>query len=378
MGIHGLTPFLKKKIGSDIVKQIPVQQLKGLKLAVDLSIYINTFAMSSQEFWLNLLTDFLVKLIKSDINLIIVFDGTESVPIEKMVERESRKSSQQKNQLREQNLSHFKEKLLLTCFDLITGETTLVPESLQEELLALCRLGKDENINLRDPEDVLRFVTTKLSRAEQAAEGITKRHKDLARSLIVSLGLPYIQANGEAEALCASMAVNGLVDGVLSRDTDTLTYGCQMLVTEIKKNEASVLYIKDILKGLNFTMKQFIDLCIGLGCDYNKNIPKHGPAAVFKAITEYGSIDEWKKVKPDLPFHILKWQRCREIFRPYSKSYLDRCKITVREPNENQLDEIYKEVASRYTGKHVLACLRGEKSSLYIPKEMNLLDDIEE
>lgn len=370
MGIKDINAVIKKA-DPTVFKDIPVEELKGKSFAVDISIFINTFAMSSQEFWVNLLTNFLMNLVKYKLNPIIIFDGL-NVPIEKLDERENRKSSQQKNKVREDKLLHLKEKILMTCFD---GETTkLVPEEIQEDIKKSCRIGKDD-LNLNDAEDVLLYVMNKLTKAEQAAAGITQNHKETARALVKAMGLRYIQADGEAESLAASMAYHGIVDGVISRDTDTMVYGCPLLITAIEKGIAKTVYLDDVLKALEMPMKQFRDLCICLGCDYNSRIPKQGQVACLKNIKKYGSIEKWREADSSLPFHILKWKRCREIFRPFSKEYIDRCSIRSKPTDEKALDEIFTTVNSKYTGEYVLSCLNGKAIPMFLGKETSLLDD---
>ncbi|KAF3917331.1 hypothetical protein ABW21_db0200509 [Orbilia brochopaga] len=48
----------------------------------------------------------------------------------------------------------------------------------------------------------------------------------LTRRLIVGFGFPIHNAPGEAEAECAFLQKNGVVDAVLSEDVDTLMFGC--------------------------------------------------------------------------------------------------------------------------------------------------------
>lgn len=373
MGIKDLLPSIKK-IDSTIFKEMTVEEFKGKRVAVDISIYINTFAMSSQEFWFNLITNFLLNLVRWKLNPIIIFDG-KNVPPEKLDERESRKSSQQLNIVREEKLTHFRNKILMTCYD---GDTPkIVPEDIQDELKKICRITAKDNINLRDADDVLMFVTTKLGKAQQSAEGITPRHKEMTRDLVKAMGLRHIQADGEAETLAASMAYQGIVDAVISRDTDCLVYGCPMLINNIEKGILSYVCIDDILKTLNFTMKQFVDFCICLGCDYNHRMPKYGPAAALKAIHQHGNIDEWKEVKPDLPFNILKYKRCRQLFRAYSKEYLNKCNIISCSIDKDKLDKLFAEVASRYTGEYVVNCLEGKDKPVFLGKESNILGDME-
>ena len=40
-----------------------------------------------------------------------------------------------------------------------------------------------------------------------------------------ALGVPWVQAEGEAEACCAALASAGLVDGVATSDSDVLAFG---------------------------------------------------------------------------------------------------------------------------------------------------------
>lgn len=364
MGIKDLNKTCLKYGDPAIYKKIPAEKMKGKRFAVDISIFICSFVMTSQENWFNTMTNFLLSFRKHKINCIIIFDGL-NVPKEKLVERESRKNAQQNQKARLDKLRFFKEKLMLRCFD--GKDIRLVPESLQDEFKEVFKRVKTDDINPRDAEDVLTFVQEKVDKAEQIAEGIQSHHKTMTRDLVRSLGLPYIEADGEAESLAASMAYQGMVDGVISRDTDTLVYGCPLLVTDIKANVFSCIYLQDMLDTLELSMSQFIDMCICLQCDYNARMPKHGPAAVFKAIKEFGSIDVWKEKHPDKPFHLLKYNRCREIFRPYSKKYFDKkCKIKkAKQVDVEKLEEMFDLTNSKYTGEYVKGVMEGKYEPQY-------------
>ena len=50
----------------------------------------------------------------------------------------------------------------------------------------------------------------------------------VAKQLFALFGYPYIEAHGEAEAECALLQREGIVDAVLSEDVDTLMFGCTM------------------------------------------------------------------------------------------------------------------------------------------------------
>lgn len=121
------------------------------------------------------------------------------------------------------------------------------------------------------------------------------------------------------------------------------------------------------------TCELFMAICIASGTDYNKNMKNIGPAKVIPAIRKYGSIKKWQEDQPNLPFHILKWKRCLEIFRPYSKEYLERCNITAMAFNAPELDNLFKEAEASYDARYVLACLEGRVEHRFIRK--SLLDE---
>ena len=363
MGIKDLNTLVKKYGDPTIYKKVKAEEMKGKRFAVDISIFICGFVMTSQENWFNLMTNFLLNLRKHKVNAIIVFDGL-NVPKEKLIEREGRKNAQQNQKVRLEKLKFFKEKLMMHCFD--GNDICLVPERLQEEFKEIFKRTK-HSVNPRDAEDVLTFVSEKVDKAKQVAEGIKEHHKTMTRTLVKSIGLPYIEADGEAEALASSMAYKGIVDGVISRDTDTLVYGAPLLVTDIKDGIFSCVYLQDMLNVLQMNMSQFIDMCICLQCDYNARMPKHGMVTVFKAIKEYGSIDNWKENHPDKPFHLLKYNRCREIFRPYSKKYFEKkCKIRkAKKVDVVTLNELFDTVDSKYTGEYIEKVMSGECDPSY-------------
>lgn len=79
-------------------------------------------------------------------------------------------------------------------------------------------------------------TTTASSTASTQATTQTKKNKGRTRfnyvlkqceELIRSMGLQCVQGPGEAEAFCAHLNANGLVDGVISQDSDCFAYGAR-------------------------------------------------------------------------------------------------------------------------------------------------------
>jgi len=51
-----------------------------------------------------------------------------------------------------------------------------------------------------------------------------------AKRLIQTMGMPLIQAQGEAEAFCAYLARKGKAFATVSEDMDSLTFGSPILI----------------------------------------------------------------------------------------------------------------------------------------------------
>lgn len=143
-----------------------------------------------------------------------------------------------------------------------------------------------------------------------------KEEVDLFKSKLKDSDFLYLQAEGEADFLCSKLYKKNLIDGVFSNDSDMLTHGCGVLITNISRLEVKFYVLEDILEYLKFTMEQFIDFCILCGCDYNTRVPLVGPAKALRYITDQKSIENINFKEPE---HVknLNVDLCRDIFGYY-------------------------------------------------------------
>ena len=142
----------------------------------------------------------------------------------------------------------------------------------------------------------------------------------MTRELFTIFNIPFYDAPLEAETTCADLCKRGLVDAVLSEDTDVLAYSTPIFLTKIDTALDTCVRLthSDILESLELNQEEFLDLCIMCGCDYNKNIPKIGCETSLKYISQYKSIDEIG-LKTNLDIKILNHIRTRELFLDYKK-----------------------------------------------------------
>jgi 5'-3' exonuclease len=107
------------------------------------------------------------------------------------------------------------------------------------------------------------------------------------------------------------LTIEGITAASFSTDTDNLTYGCPLVITGFNgSGGVSVISINDVLACLDMSYREFVDLCIMAGCDYNDNIPKIGIGKSHKLLKEYHSIDNITKYDVQCLKHI----KCRQLF----------------------------------------------------------------
>lgn len=59
--------------------------------------------------------------------------------------------------------------------------------------------------------------------------------------MLECLGVPWVQAAGEAEAMCAYLNVHGYVDGCITNDGDAFLYGARTVYRNFTMN-SKVIY----------------------------------------------------------------------------------------------------------------------------------------
>lgn len=111
------------------------------------------------------------------------------------------------------------------------------------------------------------------------------------------MGVPVIEAPGEAEAQCAQLCKDNLVYAISTEDMDSLTFATPKLVRHLMAPTSQKVAVMEfdhakVLEGLNMTQEQFIDLCILCGCDYTDKIGGIGPVRALQLIQKHGTIEK--------------------------------------------------------------------------------------
>ena len=110
------------------------------------------------------------------------------------------------------------------------------------------------------------------------------------QSLLRLFGIPYIRAPMEAEAQCAELVRLGLVDGIVTDDSDTFLFGG----TRVYKNmfSGNDKYVEcymaaDLEKELSLGRNELISLAQLLGSDYVEGLAGIGPVTAVEVLAEF-------------------------------------------------------------------------------------------
>ena len=228
MGIQYLNTYIKNNTTAKSIKKISFNELKNKVIAVDISIYLYKF-MNDDSLIVNIY-HMLSIFVYYDINAIFVFDGKP--PVEKKELLEKREIDKIKAKVKYREL----EKHLSSCNEY----------EKQEIIESMVSLKK-------------KFTKLKYSDIKKVKE------------LISAFGFTYIQANCEADIICGKMVVKNIAYACLSEDMDMFLYGCTRVIRYLSLlNHSAILYdLKNILIELNLTFKEFKEICIISGTDYN-------------------------------------------------------------------------------------------------------------
>ncbi|ESK97384.1 5 flap endonuclease [Moniliophthora roreri MCA 2997] len=149
------------------------------------------------------------------------------------------------------------------------------------------------------PSDMLTTLTKKsflLSEIyKRSSRPPTSQQYNESKELIKAMGVTCIDTEGavEAEAVAASLVLNGHADYVASEDTDVLIYEAPLVRNITNRREPlTVVSGADVRTMLQLTRDMYIDFALLLGTDFSQRIKNIGPARALKFIRTYGSIEK--------------------------------------------------------------------------------------
>jgi 5'-3' exonuclease len=354
MGIKGMSQFLKKY---NVRETVDIAYLRYKKVAIDTPMYFYKFksVCDPQSLdWLCHFANLTSFLRRHDIHPVFVFEG--KAPVEKAGVQEERRQQRQKYVSKTDNIERDLEKYLEdgTLTDLLhqvatskRAKNSLLPR--KRLLVRSSTSGRIASLSTAEGEgeerctgvvdsSLVYLVQEEIKHRRKYDVTITSECVKKLKELLELLGVCYIQSDGEAERDCVSLFYKGLVDYIITEDTDVLAYNATLsgakTVTdrrriedpareecEIKRDLVVILDLctddltfvqiskQNVLNVLGLSADTFTDFCIMCGTDYNKNIFRVGIETSFKLLTKHHFIEN-----VPLDTAILNHHRVRQLF----------------------------------------------------------------
>ncbi|XP_026778538.3 flap endonuclease GEN homolog 1 [Pangasianodon hypophthalmus] len=150
------------------------------------------------------------------------------------------------------------------------------------------------------------------------------------------LGIPWVSAAGEAEAMCAFLDAQGLVDGCITSDGDAFLYGAQTVYRNFNMNtkdpQIDCYKMSRVETELQLKRETLVGLAVLLGCDYiPKGVPGVGKEQALKLIqnlketTLLQKFSDWRKSDSETQeFAVKKVTHCLVCRHPGSAKAHER------------------------------------------------------
>jgi len=247
MGIRNLNRYLRVTC-PDSIRCINMAELSGKRIAVDISIYLYKYEAENM-----LLENIYVMLsIFRHYNIIPIFIFDGKPPPEKKALLIKRKEDRE---------------------DALREYTNL------KSILA----SKDNNDS--EKQDII----AAMDQLKKHIVQINKEKIEKVKCLIRAYGATYYDAPGEADELCALLVIKKKVWACLSEDMDLFVYGCTRVIRYLSLLDHTIVlyYMKGILTELDMTQKEFKEICVLSGTDYNINADKNNDNINLRQTLKY-------------------------------------------------------------------------------------------
>ena len=271
MGIKNLNNFLKNK---ELYTKKHLSIYKKYTIAIDANVYLYKYLYGNKNH-INGLFFMINKLKKYKINPIFIFDGKP--PQEKFKTISNRKMQKKKKQL------------------------------------AIIRL--ENQLNETNIFSDISILKKKIKNLQKQVIYITADVINDSIKLFNVMGIGYINADCEAEHYCSKLSKLGLVDAVLSEDTDTIACGTSLVLRNFS-NKCDYVFeynLNNILYELGINYSSFVDMCILMGNDYNNKIKHLNGDTILQLLKKYKTIEEIL-ISGDIKYIKYNYKDVRKIF----------------------------------------------------------------
>lgn len=263
-----------------------------IMVAVDGNFHACRFKYGGANIYVKMMS-FVLTLLRNGIIPIFLFDG--NVCDDKLCTVKQRYESKKKESLRKENL-----------IDEL--------ESSQDRLVKIFSLN---NYERKEIERKIRAVAEQIKLISRAQD-ITAKTDEIngVIGIMQRIGIPACRTPYDAESYATALNQKypHLINAVMSDDTDVFAFGARIVISkyDYKSGTVKLTDTQDMLRKMQLTREQFVDMCILLGSDYLTD--EHGVPLTIRSIgpkSAYSFIKEYKSIEAIL-----------EIIVPSNKKYV--------------------------------------------------------
>jgi len=159
--------------------------------------------------------------------------------------------------------------------------------------------NKSQQENQEAYEKELKALRSQQKKDRRDADEVSHIMITECQALLRLFGLPYITAPMEAEAQCAELVRLGLVDGIVTDDSDIFLFGgTRVYKNMFNSNKFVECYLaSDLEKELSLSRDQLISIAHLLGSDYTEGLPGVGPVTAVEIISEFPTSEGLQQFK---------------------------------------------------------------------------------
>lgn len=168
------------------------------------------------------------------------------------------------------------------------------------------RLSETFSLNSNEKDEIEQKIRAMAEQIKliSRAQDITAKSDEINGiiGIMQRIGIPACRTPYDAESYATALNQKypQLINAVMSDDTDVFPFGAKVVISKYDQRTGTVRLTdtEDMLKKMEFTKKQFVDMCILLGSDYltddNGNpltIRSIGPKSAHSLMKQHGSIE---------------------------------------------------------------------------------------
>lgn len=166
-------------------------------------------------------------------------------------------------------------------------------EDLKNQIKISLEIPLNSNTSVTDEQ----LLQERLHKQKRDAEEVTETMINDVQELLRRFGIPFITAPMEAEAQCAELLKLGLVDGIITDDSDCFLFGGDRIYKNMfnQKQYVECYMTSELQRNLGLDQHKLIELGLLLGSDYTEGIKGIGPVLAMEILAEFGDLSKFKK-----------------------------------------------------------------------------------